>query len=934
MINKGYAERVPDSCIEPIGSRVWYIPHHGVFHPEKPEKIRVVYDCSAEYMGESLNKNLLQGPDLTNALVGVLCRFRKDYIPVMCDIEKMFFKRVLGVQWSVESDSFQFRTTLSDQPFTRRGVLSTVNSIYDPLGFISPVVLVGKQILQHLCADRTYWDEPIPEHLSSKWEKRRRTDIFHLKELNIRRCFKPSGFGNVVSTELHHFSYASQSGYGQCSYLKLVDDKQQVHCTLVMSKSRVAPLKTITIPRLELTAAVVSVKISDLIQRELDFRDVVSYYWTDSKVVLGYIANDSRRFQVFVANRVQMIHDHTELCQWRYVDTKANPADSASRGASVDQLLNQSEWFSDPHFLWQLELPTFSSGEISLQTDDKELRKVQSFSIQTSMGFSDHKVSEHFGYFSSWNRLKRAVAFCFLYVSKLRKSLNVFSSSQNNKSDVCQMDSMSLSVSQLEKAEHAVIKVVQSKHFSKEIQLLKGIHRESASDLSNRQAVHECKTVLRSKSTLYRLDPFLGQNGILGVGGRLQHSKMPFCLRNPVILPKESHVTNLLVRHFHNRVNHQGRGMTSNEIKANGYWIVSICSAAYRLIDRCVTCRKLRGYSQVQKMADLSKDRLDSVPPFTYCGVDYFGPWYIREGRKDLKRYGVIFTCLCCRAVHLEVANSVTTDSFINALRRFIAIRGPIRELRSDRGSNFVGAERVLKESLAEMDVSKVERFLLSEGCDYIEFKMNVPHASHMGGVWERQIRSVRNVLAFLLYQHGQQLDDESLRTFMCEVSSIINSRPLSAQNLNDAKSVEPLTPNHLLMMKSKLVLPPPGYFQKGDLYCRRRWGRIQYLANEFWSRWRKEYVQNLQVRQKWIRPVSNCCIGDIVLIVDECLPRNQWRMGRITEVTICTDDDGLVRKVKLLIGTKVLDSKGCRKESVTYLERSIHKLVLLYNPE
>lgn len=1068
MIDKGYAEKVTDSYSESPGGRLWYIPHHGVFHAKKPDKLRVVFDCSAEFLGESLNRNLLQGPDLTNALVGVLCRFRKDYIPVMCDIEKMFFQflvspsqrdllrflwwengnldsepveyrmcvhlfgaasspgcanfglkqiacdfenefgsdvanfvrrdfyvddgltslpnveeavslltrtkdmlcrgglrlhkflsssksvldlippvdraqslenvdlhydtlpieRALGAQWSVELDSFQFRITLSDQPLTRRGVLSTVNSVYDPLGFISPVILIGKQILQHLCADQSDWDDPIPEHLRSKWESWR-TDILQLKDLNIPRCFKPVGFGKTVSTELHHFSDASQSGYGQCSYLKLVDDTQRVHCSLVMSKSRVAPLKTITIPRLELSAAVLSVKISDLIQRELDIHDIVNYYWTDSKVVLGYIANDSRRFQVFVANRVQLIHDHTKLSQWSYVDTKANPADIASRGASVDKLLNQPEWFSGPRFLWQLHLPSFSDGAISLPPDDKELKRVQSFSTETSTCSSDPMFSDRFSYFSSWNLLRKAVALCLLYVSKLRKPSNDLTLSQSKNITVHQKDCVSLSVSHLEHAEKAIVKIVQSEHFNEEISLLKEMQSKSASNLSHRQTVHEHKIVLRSKSSLYCLDPYLDQDGILRVGGRLQNSKMSFALRNPVILPKKSHVTDLIIRHFHVQINHQGRGMTSNEIRANGYWVLNLCSAVYHAIDRCVTCRRLRGYSKVQKMGNLPKDRLECVPPFTYCGVDYFGPWLVREGRKDLKRYGVVFTCLSCRAIHLEVANSLSTDSFINALRRFIALRGPIRELRSDRGSNFIGAERELREALAEMDESKVERFLLSEGCDYFAFNMNVPHSSHMGGVWERQIRSVRSVLAGLLHLHGQQLDDESLRTFMSEVTAIINSRPLSAQNLNDAKSVEPLTPNHLLTMKSKIILPPPGNFQRSDLYCRRRWRRIQYLANEFWSRWRKEYVQNLQARQKWVKPSPNLCVGDIVLIVDESLPRSQWRMGKVTETF--ASDDGLVRKVRLMVGSRSLDNKGCRKESLSFLDRPVHKLILLY---
>ena len=178
-------------------------------------------------------------------------------------------------------------------------------------------------------------------------------------------------------------------------------------------------------------------------------------------------------------------------------------------------------------------------------------------------------------------------------------------------------------------------------------------------------------------------------------------------------------------------------------------------------------------------MANLPDERLQPALPFTHCGVDYFGPWLIKEGRNEVKRYGVLFTCLASQAIHLEVANSLTTYSFINALRRFTAIRGPIRVLRSDQGTNLVGAMSELKQALNEMDHDKLRRFLLETGCDYPEFKMNAPAASHAGGVWERVIQSVRRVLQALMEQSGTQLDDESLRTFMFEAAAIVNSRPL-----------------------------------------------------------------------------------------------------------------------------------------------------------
>ena len=281
-------------------------------------------------------------------------------------------------------------------------------------------------------------------------------------------------------------------------------------------------------------------------------------------------------------------------------------------------------------------------------------------------------------------------------------------------------------------------------------------------------------------------------------------------------------------------------------------------------------------------MADLPKERIAPAPPFTYCGVDYFGPFYIREGRKELKRYGALFTCLSSRAVHIETANSLETDSFLNVLRRFITRSGPVREIRSDQGTNITGAEKELQRALSEMDNNAIQRSLCTEfKADWVRWKQNSPSASHMGGAWERLIRSVRSILTTLMREHGHNLDDESFRTLMAEVECIINRRPLTTPS-SDPGDLDPLTPNHILTMKSKVILPPPGNFQKEDVYLRKRWKRVQYLANVFWSRWRREYVKCLQQRPKWNRPRRNFEKGDLVLIVYDRVARNHWRLTRI----------------------------------------------------
>jgi hypothetical protein len=790
------------------------------------------------------------------------------------DKDLLPMERALGVAWCVESDTFRFRVVIHEYATTRRGMLSTVCSIFDPLGLIAPVTLQGKIMLQTLCKEQYDWDEPLPDHLKVAWEKWL-SELPGLGKLAISRCFKPPDFKDVVSAELHHFSDASTLGYGTCAYLRLVDVQGMVNCSLVMAKSRVAPLQSITIPRLELTAAVLSTEVSTLLDKELQYPKLQQFFWTDSKIVLGFISNDSKRFHVYVANRIQKIRDFSEPSQWHHISGCKNLADLSSRGTTATQLMD-SEWFRGPQFLWESQVSEAGEGgPYALPTPCDE---VKSSCLVVESHEQPFQVSS-----SSWVRTKKVVAICLKFLSNLKNKTRGW-----------------IAVEDLEKAELVLVTNLQKAHFSEEI-----------------VSIQSGKCVATS-SRLRKLDPFLDANGILRVGGRIKQASLPFEERHPVVLPK-SDVTDTIVRFCHEKTGHQGRGMTIAAVRSRGYWILGLSSVVSTMIFKCVTCRRLRAAPLGQKMAPLPEDRLQPGPAFTYVATDCFGPFYIQERRKELKRYGMIITCLTSRAIHIETVPSMTTDSFLNALRRFISIRGPIRSLRCDQGTNFMGGIAELHKTDNYVDKQKVEEFLLKDSC---EFKVNPPCASHQGGIWERQIRTARSVLQTLLFTNGRQLDDDGLRTLMYETSNIVNSRPLSA--INDPLSPQPLCPNMLLHAKSNVVLPP--YSQDADLYSTKRWRRVQHLADCFWQRWRKEIVQNLQQRSKWCQTHRNLQVGDIVLAVDEALPRCFWRLGRVTEVFPGTD--GLVRRVKFVQGDPSL-SKQCKT-----FERPIHKLVLLLENE
>lgn len=1036
VIQKGYAELVPKSELPGKPGQVWYIPHHGVYHPKK-KKLRVVYDCSAEYAGEVLNHQLLSGPDLTNSIIGILCRFREEPVAISCDIEGMFhqvgvnpehrdllrflwwpngdlntepkdyrmavhlfgatsspacanyalratadayeevygteaanfvrrnfyvddglqsaaspedavkliqtsrdlcqaggFKlhkfvcnnkdvleqiphdvkakdiqgidirldplpveRTLGIEWCLESDTFLYRVMQVHKPFTRRGILSCLSSIYDPLGLVSPFLLEGKKILQAVCKDGKDWDDPVEETVEAQW-KHWLNDLQNLAGLNIPRCYKPTKFGALTDVQLHHFSDACQDGYGQCSYLRLVDDQSNVATSLVMAKARVAPLKAITIPRLELTAAVTSVKIGELLNSELEYGEIKNVYWTDSQVVLGYIANQTRRFHIYVANRVQQIHDRTNVQDWHFVRTKDNPADLASRGISAQVLIQSHLWWKGPAFLSNSNL-TLTQECHPVYVDDPELKKSVVHSTTTEPKYAD--LVERLEYFSDWHRARKSVALCRRYITILKnKCFNI--GQQVLKGHI------HFSVSEIDDAERVIIRALQKKSISACYSILMDKVYPAERDLAKQR-----RATLRGDTNLYRLDPYMGKDALIRVGGRIRRADIPRELAHPIILPG-GHITQLIVEYFHKKSNHSGKDTTLSEIRAAGYWILRARTVVNHVIHHCVTCRRLRFPPGRQKMADLPADRMEIAPAFTYVGADLFGPFYIKEGRSEKKRWGCLFTCLVTRAIHIEVVTNLSTDSFLNAYRRFIGRRGATRVLRSDRGTNFVGAKGEQQSAFNEMDQDTIRKELLKNNCDWINFQMNPPLASHMGGVWERMIRSATGALTNLLAQHASSLDDELLRTLMTEAEAIVNSRPLTYV---DADS-EPLTPSQLLTMKTKVVMPPPGHFVKEDLYCRKRWRRVQYLANLFWTRWRNEFLSTLQSRQKWHRPQANLQIGDIVLLVDDAAPRCQWSKAVVSHVH--PGDDGLVRKVTVRTATSEYD-------------RSITKMVLLYRP-
>ena len=546
-----------------------------------------------------------------------------------------------------------------------------------------------------------------------------------------------------------------------------------------------------TVPRLELTAGTVAVKIDQMITRELDIKVDKFTFWTDSTSVLQYIHNEDKIFHTFVANRISTIHDGSEPFQWRYINTKFNPADDASRGLSVDNLINNRRWIKGPEFLWEAESMWPSSVaklEPIPESDSEVKRATKSYSTHVESTESMTKLI--FSKFSNWKKLQKAVAWMLRYkewiIEKVKKRDGGSNKAKNER----------ITVEEMQKAEHCIISCVQKENFAEEIRTLR----------SARSA--------KKSSPLFRLDPVILDN-LLCVGGRLKHAPDGYNIaRHPSILPKKHHVCDLIIRYHHEMSGHFGQEYVLSLIRDH-FWIIQARVSVRSVVRSCFDCKRRCQLPFEQNMADLPPDRITpDKPPFTFVGIDCFGPFVVKRGRSQVKR-------------------------------RFIARRRRPEIIRSDNGTNFTSGEKEIRNAILQWNQMNIHEFLVQRNVQWI---FNPPTASHMGGVWERVIRSVGKVIGALLKK--QIMNDEGIATLMCEVEAILNARPLTKVS-DDPRDMNALTPNHLLIMKANQSFPP-GVFSKSDQYSQRRWRQVQYMADLFWKRWVKEYLPIFQLRQKW----------------------------------------------------------------------------------
>lgn len=782
--------------------------------------------------------------------------------PSIWEFDKSYLK-VLGLQYNPSTDQFSFKIENEITGLcTKRAMLSVVSRIFDPLGFVSPVTLFIKILIKRLWESKLHWDDPAPSNIEKVWLKFK-VEFRHLNKIIIPRHILV--FENV-SLSLIGFCDSSVAGYASVIYVRTVDLSGQVNVTLLCSQARVTPMSKITLPRLELCAATQLAKLmSHVRDTYLKRKSIDSIYAvSDSMITLNWIHSTPNKWKTFISNRVSKIQNSLPPAHWVFVPGKENPSDCASRGLLPSALVDHPTWFSGPNWLklppsgWPI---TYFQDNVNSEQINKEIRVLVTIKEEITLPLY-HLIE----YFSSWSSLLRST----VYVLRFAKLLP-------NKNYITKSD--------LHKAEIYLIRTVQRRHFQDEFKLL-----------------GQNKSL---KSYLRRLNPFI-EDGIIRVGGRLSKASIPYSHKHPMLLPKSDPLISLIINYYHKLYCHTGAYLLQS-ILSRQYWILSARNTIRKCIWRCNTCFRLNPKPSYPLMADLPTERVNEAKAFESTGIDYTGSFQItlgrRRGTKSQKAYICLFVCMATRAIHLELAADLSTDSFLSAFKRFLSRRGHCRTIFSDNGTNFIGAKRKLDEIYnLTQSVEFKNAFRDELNVQKIDWKFNPPSAPHFGGSFESQIKRVKSHLSRVI---GQQiLTYEEFYTVLCQIEAVLNSRPLTILS-SDPNDLRPLTPAHFLYSA------PLGSLPAEDVTSipQNRLDRYKMLDNmvqHFWKRWHMEYLSTLQIRQKWNTTVNPPKIGSVVVLILDNLPPLHWPLAIIEE--LMPGSDGIVRvaKVKMKSGTLV----------------------------
>ncbi|XP_065354551.1 uncharacterized protein LOC135949022 [Calliphora vicina] len=750
--------------------------------------------------------------------------------------------KTLGIKWNISSDSFTFTAPDVElkENYTKREVLSTIAKFFDPCGWIAPIIVEAKLIMQQIWLDKVDWDDILKSLTCLKWQK----FIKNCPTINTLKIPRWIQFSPNCNVEIHGFSDASEKAYSATLYAR-IESENSVFTFLLASKTRVAPIKQISLPRLELCGSVLLANLACGIIPNLQIQNVNTYYWTDSTIVLSWLKKPPCSWNTFVGNRVSEILDKVGNQNWQHIDSKDNPADIASRGCSPQELGNHNLWWFGPSWL-KLHKNQWPK-QIRMEDTNLEAKTVKAFTTTTS--------EELLNRFSNLSRAYRVLA----YVMRFWRNTGT------NRTHL-RISSAEITREEIESVKNRLIKWTQQNHFPDEHKNLK------------------LRQKISPNSSLLTLNPFMDRNGIIRANGRLAQSPaLTYNERYPILLPHNSKLSRLLVEFTHKITLHGGNQLMIRVLRTE-YWIFRLKPLVKSVIHNCKTCVLYKKQTQNQIMASLPPERTTLSRPFAATGVDYAGPFDIKNftGRACLitKGYICIFVCFATKAVHLEAASDLSTQSFLAAFSRFIGRRGCPAHIYSDNGKNFVGAAEFIRKE--RLDFIKTLQNQVTQHFSHqnIDWKFIPPGAPHMGGLWEAGVKSFKTHLKKMI--PNMKFTFEELSTILTRIESCLNSRPLSPAS-DDPNDLNPLTPGHFLI-GTPLLTPAEPDVSSENLTLINRWKRLKVIYHSFCQRWKSEYLAELHRRYKWKIQRDNVKVNDLVVIKNNNLPPNEWQMGMASQ--------------------------------------------------
>ena len=791
--------------------------------------------------------------------------------------------KTLGLAYDPVGDCFFFRMDKPDaEGWTKRRVLKLFPRLFDPLGLLLPFSIKARIYFSHIARSKRGWDERLPP--SQEWEDW----LLQLQELHLVRVPRnvlPLGQGPAA---LHVFADASQVAYAAAAYLVL-GTGAAAQVALVFAKAHVAPAKALTIPRMELLAALLAVKVRQVALYHLKHPVHRVIHWSDSLTVLFWLNDDSQRFQAFVYNKLSKIRQSTCPDEWKWVPSEQNPADWATRGKAPTALALPSLWLSGPAFLKEDE-KNWPPPPALVRTSEvlKEMKKTeQVFVAQLEdpvLPLDPHRCS-------TWEKVLSFVVRLLRWRDRARSALR-----------------LQPLAAPRERAEKSLIRFAQWE--------LKKALSSAESD----------KTV-RKKLGLLQLQPFLDESGLVRGKGRLSQARaLPRDAREPILLPPQHRITILLIRHVHQVILKHAGGVsyTLNSLQAR-FWLPRARHQVHQQVSNCFQCKRRlrRPLQQAQGQLPALRFPQPGEPtfPFAVTAVDCAGPFLVKRGRSQETHYLLLLTCCHVRAVRLELLSDLTTDAFLMALMRAGSHGVNPHTILSDNGGNFDGANRLLRALWQAMPQDELERKKPA-----IKWRFNPPYASHYGGVFERLIGAAKAALHHALPAHAS-LSLEQLATAFAVVEGILNSRPLAYVS-SHAADVTALTPNHFLAGAASR----PWITFLEDKWAgslAKRWDGMQRVLKAFWVRFEKEIIPHF-LHTTWARaagkPIRE---GDIVAAFLPAAER-RWPLGKI--VKCFPGPDGLIRTVNVRIAAAPGEDLVGRSPLV--VKRDVRQLVLLLPAE